>query len=1249
MAANGILEFQGTERAIFRGSNSNIVIDTANSSFGVGVDTPTSNLHIVGKTSLQGDLNLVQVSNVANVTVNSNVVAEYTGPHDRPLRKYPEVALTSASQGGYVVTASSDQSQYNLNAWRIFDGVKSAGTGWASQDGTYYDGTSPANSYTGTAHQLGTGTAYGEWLKLELPKKIKVSKFILYADPGVPYGTNEAPKSYKIYGSVTGSSWTELKDVSNETPSTNGNSHIITDTTAYRYVGIVVTQVNTDQDNIRIGELEFYGHEEGSASLDTTLKTVYNVPATTGTQLEVYYDAKDLTTMPSTVTDLSGGDQNGVVTSVTLDSTNGIESFNFDGTLNNAITTTLPSTFVDNQVHSVAFWFYYTSTKAVIYPFHIGTNGNNDSIGMWIGDGTESTGSYLNYFFYGNDCTITSHNPLVVGTWNHVALVHNGTDSERRLYINNTHVEFDVISNNGPLSLPASSTLYIGRSSYYSAGDATIKIANFRLYSKALNADQVKELYDYQKDYFFGSKSQVTLYKGHLGVGVTEPSGQLELAGDERLQEYPPGPLTDYETHIPGHGVFCAYAGDASAYSGSPHFFHAWKAFDDTSGIYHGGNRYTGTDRAYVGSIQLHGQSINGDYIVLEMPYQIKVQSVTLGDQGSRMVKDFTIVGSNDGVTWTTIRSVTDAVFSSTQQNFSLNATEYFSKLAIIVTKLQNDSYWNHRHIRYFGTPGPTTLDKGSLSLTRSLDVPRISRYDVDTETPRPEKLVVDFDTTVNSTPTDISGKGNHGTFNGGASYSETNKAFDFPNDVNTASQNVKINTVSPVRVNTDIDISFSVWVKVDTASTTGWRAIWEMGSRGSYKHFSLYIPGSTAAANRGPNQFAFETWSQGFYPTGDTVEANRWYHVVCTYNKDTRTKKLYVDGVYKNGGTITTGAYSSGIANPPLRIGTNLSDGEGWAGHVSNFKVYKDAILEASEVRKLYKLGRTGRSMVISDTAVGIGKVPEAQLDVRGVARLERLLINGTLGHVLLEEAEIYYDPSRAECQDRTEFMNNTVRDIKGNYHGTKTGISEYNQFWAQDADNSGIATNNNVDLRRDWTAMVWMKPGAADNLGIWRILGHGTTSSNQGLHFQGADGSRLRAGMYSNDIDVGTATGMSRRREWNCMTFAYYHNNGVAGGCDKMIYQNERLVGHQQAGIGDGTYFSGDVGGSAYQNGHQPYSASPNILRFGAGFSSGNGGKQYQHIGPCIFIPRFLSSQEVRSLYRFFAMRFTRVGAND
>ena len=522
MAANGILEFQGTERAIFRGSNSNIVIDTANSSFGVGVDTPTSNLHIVGKTSLQGDLNLVQVSNVANVTVNSNVVAEYTGPHDRPLRKYPEVALTSASQGGYVVTASSDQSQYNLNAWRIFDGVKSAGTGWASQDGTYYDGTSPTNSYTGTAHQLGTGTAYGEWLKLELPKKIKVSKFILYADPGVPYGTNEAPKSYKIYGSVTGSSWTELKDVSNETPSTNGNSHIITDTTAYRYIGIVVTQVNTDQDNIRIGELEFYGYEEGSGSLDTTLKSVYNVPATTGTQLEVYYDGQNYTS-GTTVTDLSPNTNNGTLNSgVGFDST--YKAFTFDGTSNGTITGSTTNQSGD-WTHSTSFWVKIDTLKNVHF-YQIGPETTNfDTTALYYG-----TAGFFQTSISGAGAYTRANASLIQDTWYHIVVVKKANEQDD-IYLNSEKLT-SYYSGGTQLSLPQNTSIILGHRPADTGVDPLDgSIANFRLYSKALNADQVKELYDYQKDYFLGSKSQVNPVQGPLGRGGHRTLGATRVGG----------------------------------------------------------------------------------------------------------------------------------------------------------------------------------------------------------------------------------------------------------------------------------------------------------------------------------------------------------------------------------------------------------------------------------------------------------------------------------------------------------------------------------------------------------------------------------------------------------------------------------------------------------------------------------------------------------------------------------------------
>ena len=74
---------------------------------------------------------------------------------------------------------------------------------------------------------------------------------------------------------------------------------------------------------------ELYGHEEGDSSLDTTLKTVYNVPATTGTQLEVYYDAKDLVDGAVTsVTDLSPN-TNGGLPSDSPQVSNG--GFVFDG------------------------------------------------------------------------------------------------------------------------------------------------------------------------------------------------------------------------------------------------------------------------------------------------------------------------------------------------------------------------------------------------------------------------------------------------------------------------------------------------------------------------------------------------------------------------------------------------------------------------------------------------------------------------------------------------------------------------------------------------------------------------------------------------------------------------------------------------------------------------------------------------------------------------------------------------------
>jgi hypothetical protein len=347
-----------------------------------------------------------------------------------PLKKFPEIIFDASkldgndttntyTQAGYTVTASSDQSQYNLHAWRIFDGnTTSPGNGWASQDGTYYDGTSPANSYTGTTHQLGTGTAHGEWLKLELPHKIKVSRFTLYADSGSGYGINEAPKSYKIYGSVLGSSWTELKDVSGEVPSVNGNSHDITNTTAYKYLGIVVTQVNTNQDNIRIGELKYYGTEEpappGDLSLDTTLKSTFN--SVRSNNYVMYFDGEDPAAgnVPKYLP--SGSVKSITPNNVVFDATN--NCWTLDGSTESNVTTGSLG-LVGDAPHTVSTWINASNLEA---------NATTQQL-FSIGSG------------YSEEIVRVDDTQIAANTWHNVTYAYQGEGGSKVTYVDGRKVE----------------------------------------------------------------------------------------------------------------------------------------------------------------------------------------------------------------------------------------------------------------------------------------------------------------------------------------------------------------------------------------------------------------------------------------------------------------------------------------------------------------------------------------------------------------------------------------------------------------------------------------------------------------------------------------------------------------------------------------------------------------------------------------------------------------------------------------
>jgi hypothetical protein len=298
--------------------------------------------------------------------------------------------------------------------------------------------------------------------------------------------------------------------------------------------------------------------------------------------------------------------------------------------------------------------------------------------------------------------------------------------------------------------------------------------------------------------------------------------------------------------------------------------------------------------------------------------------------------------------------------------------------------------------LRYFGTPGPTTLDKGSLTLGRSLDVPRVSRYDVDTETPRPEKLVVDYDTTVNSSPTDISGQGNHGTFrdsSGAPSYSPADKAFNF-SGVNGV---IVSGALSPAMTGDRI-CSMSCWFKTTDAANNNTQTLMWLGAYSGQGFIGLLIQNNQLKLTIGSER-AIKT-------TSSPIQSNQWYHVVAIKSGTGQINSSTANGyfqIYINGekSTDTTFQNQTGTLNITtnyLYLGAGgVSGQEPLNGYISNPKLYNVA-LEPSEVKKLYNLGRTGRSMVISDTAVGIGKVPEANLDVRGSLAVRGSLVLPTL-----------------------------------------------------------------------------------------------------------------------------------------------------------------------------------------------------------------------------------------------------------
>ena len=477
----------------------------------------------MGTLDVKGVLNHTQVANVAQITSNSNVVMEYKLSTRDYETEEPRIALTANSDRGYVASASSVLDT-TRQPWEAFNGLYGDDVdGWFSQSG--YSGTNSA--YNGSV-QLSSTTSLGEWIKLELPHKLTMTYIKIHASGSTR--TVHAPEDFKMYGSNDDINWTEVLSETGAAPTVAGSIYNAdTTTTAYKYFALVTTRLVSTTSHCDIGELELYGTPltaNVATGTDVVLHTTPNVPKTDFSN--VYYDGQDYTSMPATVADKSGNGVTGTPSGgVGFDST--YKAFTFDG-VDDQITATDVG-FSGEQTLSMSGW--------------LKTNSSGEVANMGIGTYTAARCMYFSVNNSVNSYYIicNAHNNTYAGTfspntWIHVSIVYLGgniSGATLLLYINGELQGPSVgAADTTPLNLPSPCPLNLGKTfaggNPYNAGS----IANFRLYNRALSADEIWELYAYQKEYFGVSPDVVTLKAGRLGIGTSEPRAVLDVRGDIR-------------------------------------------------------------------------------------------------------------------------------------------------------------------------------------------------------------------------------------------------------------------------------------------------------------------------------------------------------------------------------------------------------------------------------------------------------------------------------------------------------------------------------------------------------------------------------------------------------------------------------------------------------------------------------------------------------------------------------------------
>ena len=924
---------------------------------------------------------------------------------------YPPFAMTGYSQGGYVVSASSTAyTGTDWNSWHLYDDRPSGNNGWHGDNNF---NSSDNFAYNGNAN---LGGQVGEWNKLEMPHKLVLNYFKI-RNRGAVSDALQAPEDFKIIGSNDDVNWTVLFSVTGVTWSGPGVEKIYSITSnsiGYKYLAFLCTRT-VGSGALTLNNISYYGHRENDLVRlpDPTNVLKYPHIAMTGPAQRGYVaSAVEEYDVPG------GSNPNYRAWEAFDDDTNSASGTGYWSSKGGAFNTSSPfqtlrsgGVFVTNVggTDRTGLWIqlelpHKLKLNLVKYQYRSASSGLPRT-GFVVGSNNGTTWEQIYAFENLTASSTTVAHPLTPsGSVSNIAykyirliITHGGGGQ----YAAAQHIE---LYGTGVDSIP----IQIG-------GGNIDKVANFRVYDKFVEEDQALEIWDAQKDEFERAKSSMTLQKGRLGIGTDEPEGRLAVLDEpHNLEEFPPRAMTGYKTYFEGHGEFCASASDehSSNYDVQNAFNKITNRLNSSGGTtntyYNGGEptpRYydSSNDYAYSGTNGLGG--VMGEWVKLEFPYKANISQISIlpvdVHVGVHSPEDFTIMGSSDNINWTSLRTVTGATWTAHNYNeYTLPSTTSYKYFALVVSRTVGGNQLALQELRYFGTreQGQSVLHDGQLTLTKSLNVPRIGpALDAD-DTPRRDRLVVEYNTSTNPTfegaVRDTSGRGNDGIINSSVTYDSKSKNFDFAGDSDWIE--------SPALGWTGAQQhSVSVWIKLDVMSNPNSYSI--------QNAWTIRKPDSTDAVSRISELHMFSSgaiewaWNGNNNTTAiNKISAGQYYHIVCVYNGGAgnvaASRRMWINGVEETFATVSSTAsainfYDTATFAAGYDQGINNYDLD---GKMSSIKLY-DIALTAEEVKTLYDMGRLGNAI---KTPLQIETPVDIRGDIRYITNIRPLALRTMWDH---------------------------------------------------------------------------------------------------------------------------------------------------------------------------------------------------------------------------------------------------------